>query len=124
MGMIESGMAGHKSKASEPFHTEVLEHVAELQRTDPNVRSALAEVGGLEELLGLIEAGSEIKPSGKDKQLVLAEVDLLYLIAVSGAVLLCCIHALTNFITGRLPCSKRSLEFHFHSLQVLSTRFL
>ena len=76
MRMIETGMADFKSKASEPFHTEVLEHVAELQRTDPNVRSALAEVGGLEELLGLIEAGSEIKSSGtaREKQLVLLEV--------------------------------------------------
>lgn len=70
--MIENGMANYKMKASEPFHTEVLEHVADLQRKDPNVRAALAEVGGLEELLGLIEAGSEIKSSGtpREKQLV------------------------------------------------------
>ena len=78
MRMIETGMADFKSKASEPFHTEVLEHVAELQRRDPNVRSALAEVGGLEELLGLIEAGSEIKSSGteREKQLILVEVNM------------------------------------------------
>lgn len=81
MKMVEEGMAGFKSKASEPFHTEVLEHVAELQRNDPNVRSALAEVGGLEELLGIIEVGSEIKSSGsaREKQLVLAEVMPLFL---------------------------------------------
>ena len=73
--MIENGLAGYKSKASEPFHTEVLEHVAELQRKDPNVRAALAEVGGLEELLGLIEAGSEIKSTGtaREKQIVLLQ---------------------------------------------------
>jgi len=74
--MMEEGMAGHKSRASEPFHSEVLEHVAQLQRSDPAVRAALAEVGGLEELLGVIEQGSEIKPSGtaREKQLVLVEV--------------------------------------------------
>lgn len=73
--MLEEGTAGLKSRASEPFHTEVLEHVAELQRSDPAVRAALVEVGGLEELLGLIEQESEIKPSGtaREKQLVLVE---------------------------------------------------
>lgn len=70
--MIEEGMAGHRSSASEPFHSEVLEHVAKLQRSDPAVRAALAEVGGLEELLGVME----VKPSGtaREKQLVLVEV--------------------------------------------------
>jgi hypothetical protein len=76
--MLEEGTAGLKSRASEPFHTEVLEHVAELQRSDPAVRAALVEVGGLEELLGLIEQESEIKPSGtaREKQLVLVEVGI------------------------------------------------
>ena len=76
MKMIEEGMAGFKSKASQPFHTEVLEHIAELQRSDPSVRSALAEVGGLEELLSVIESGSEIRSSdsAQDKQLLLVEV--------------------------------------------------
>ena len=69
-------MEGHRSRASEPFHTEILELLAELQRNDPAVRAALAEVGGLEELLGIIEAGAEIKPTETDrsKQLVAIEV--------------------------------------------------
>ena len=69
-------MEGHRSKASEPFHTEILELLAEMQRNDPAVRAALAEVGGLEELLGIIEAAAEIKPTETDrsKQLVAVEV--------------------------------------------------
>ena len=74
-------MTGHKASASEPFHAEILEHVAELQRSDPAVRAALAEVGGLEELLGLIEEGTMgvkrvDRVTDKDTQLVVVQVSL------------------------------------------------
>ena len=79
--LVEAAVAGHKASASEPFHAEILEHVAELQRSDPAVRAALAEVGGLEELLGLIEEGTKgvkrvDRVTDKDTQLVVVQVSL------------------------------------------------
>ena len=75
MDLVASAVEGRKLKASTPFHTEILEHVAELQRQDPAVRAALVEVGGLEELLGIIEAGAAIEPTPvSSSQLVAVEV--------------------------------------------------
>lgn len=44
VSIIQSEVAWVKDIASEPFHTEVLEHISELQRNDPAVRDALSEV--------------------------------------------------------------------------------
>lgn len=72
--LIQAAVEGRKLKASEPFHAEILEHLAELQRTDPAVRAALSEVGGLEEILSIVEAGATIRAPTFDNQLVAVEV--------------------------------------------------
>jgi hypothetical protein len=66
--LLETATEGHPDPANTPFKAQVVQHLLTMQVNHPQLRAAIREVGGVDQLLELVESGVGIKEEQETKK--------------------------------------------------------